>query len=252
MAKFVDEIRNPELLTLRPEDHTEDALRHLVTLGITGAPVVDPYGRVVGMIAMRDLLRKAGGTHVSDQMSSPALSVRGDATIADAARAMTDSGHHRLAVIDATGKCTGVVSVIDVLRGLLGAPVGHPPTFPHADPETGTAWTDPCALSLDGIARAPEGPGVIVLVSGGAGVRETAVWAESVRSIAARLHELLSQSPEPRTELGAILADRSIRFLATVEPNESARERLFQICEERVRSQRWPERETTRRVADVS
>jgi CBS domain-containing protein len=239
VARLVDEIENAELFTLRPEERTDEALRHLITLGITGAPVVDPHGRAVGMVSLRDLVQPSA-RFVSDCMASPVLAVAAKTGIAEAARVMADSGHHRLAVVDARGHCTGVVSILDVLRGLLGVPVRHPPAFPHEDRETETAWTDELELTLEGIARAPEGPGVIVLIHGGAGVSEVPVWSEATRSIAARLHELLSITPDPATELGRVLAGGDLRFQAASLPDPVKRQRVARIVAERLRARRWP------------
>ncbi|WP_326574241.1 CBS domain-containing protein [Streptomyces sp. NBC_00487] len=108
---------------------------------ISALPVIEGEGRVVGVVSEADLLpkeefrdsdpdrytqlrrlgdlAKAGGVTAEDVMTSPALTVRPDATLAQAARTMARAKVKRLPVVDAVGMLEGVVSRSDLLKVFL-------------------------------------------------------------------------------------------------------------------------------------
>ena len=234
MAKTVDEIMNREFFGVRPGDSADEALQHILALGITGAPVVDPQGRPVGMASFRDLLSRTDGANVCDRMTSPAVAVRETATIEEVARYVADSGHHRVIVVDADGCAVGVVSTLDVIRGLIGMPAKHPGSFPHYDHETGLVWTDDEMLDLDHLEVAPDGPGIFVLSRGRAGTRDVAIWAEDSENVRTRLTEILSTTtPEPAA-LAQALAHGSVRFRAAPVSDAATRQWLVKYVRAQV------------------
>ena len=72
----------------------------------------------------------------------------------------------------------------------------------------------------------PDGPGVRVLVHGGAKRLETPVWVEALLNVRARVFELVSV-PQAHPTLSRLLEhDReNMRFLAAVVSDPDARER---------------------------
>jgi CBS domain-containing protein len=64
-------------------------------------------------------LAKAGGLTAADLMTSPAITVRANATLAQAARIMAHSKVKRLPVVDEVGGLEGVVSRGDLLKVFL-------------------------------------------------------------------------------------------------------------------------------------
>jgi CBS domain-containing protein len=103
----------------------EDAVRLLRSYSITGLPVIDEQGALVGVISETDLLAgadspvgrlirtKPSGLRVGELMSSPAVTVPMASSLDDAARIMLDRRVHRLVVTDETGHPVGVLSAID-------------------------------------------------------------------------------------------------------------------------------------------
>jgi CBS domain-containing protein len=94
---------------------------------VSGLPVVDARGRLVGVISQTDLVRVHAdealriqwtALRVSAVMSSPALTIDSTATVSEAARAMEQHHVHRLVVVDAQRRPTGVLSTLDLVRGL--------------------------------------------------------------------------------------------------------------------------------------
>lgn len=227
MARLVSEIMNSEVFHLRPDDEIDHALRYLEGLGISGAPVMDRSGELVGVVSLKDLIKR-GGARVSERMSHPAVSVGPRDSIQLAAALVAEGGYRRLPVVDEQGALVGVVSALDLLRGLLGVPVTHPDAFPHYDRETGLNWTDDRRLELDQLDTAPDGPGILMLRVGGKGASERALWSEPSRNVRQRLYELL-QEPERHPMLQRLLQRHpgQLRFRVASLPDPAVRHRAL-------------------------
>jgi CBS domain-containing protein len=92
--------------------------------GISGLPVVDAQGHLVGVISQSDLLALAGrlgalvrgrasGLRVGELMSSPVITVPLGASVVEAARRMRDERIHRVVVVDEDGRPIGVLAASD-------------------------------------------------------------------------------------------------------------------------------------------
>ncbi|WP_460072845.1 CBS domain-containing protein [Streptomyces sp. YKOK-I1] len=108
---------------------------------VSALPVLEGEGRVIGVVSEADLLpkeefrdddpdrftqrrrlsdlAKAGALTAEELMSSPAVTVHGTTTLAEAARIMARREVKRLPVIDAEGRLEGVVSRSDLLKVFL-------------------------------------------------------------------------------------------------------------------------------------
>jgi CBS domain-containing protein len=95
---------------------------------ITGLPVVDENGCLVGMISQTDLVRARANSHlvsnwpglaVGQIMSKPALTIESGASIEEAARQMDQRRVHRLVVVDAAATPIGIISTSDLVRSWL-------------------------------------------------------------------------------------------------------------------------------------
>jgi CBS domain-containing protein len=214
MALRVKEIMNRELFSLHAGDSADDVLADLLALRITGAPVVDGEGRPLGVISLSDLTGPRRGETAGALMTKPAAVVPTEAPIAEAGRLLAETGYHRLVVVTADGVAVGLVSALDVVRGLLGIPAMHPASFPHLDPRTGLVWTDDWPLDLEHLEAAPDGPGLVVLTHGGAGLPESTVWAESCHNVYARLADIVSTPQTDHPGLAFWLDRGPLRFRA--------------------------------------
>ena len=106
----------------------EKAARLLNANSITGLPVIDDGGALVGVISQTDLVAvmespvgrliraEPSGLCVGELMSSPAVTVPLTEPLVEAARVMLDSRVHRLVVVDDAGHAVGVLSAIDFVR----------------------------------------------------------------------------------------------------------------------------------------
>ncbi|MCY0922510.1 MULTISPECIES: CBS domain-containing protein [unclassified Streptomyces] len=112
---------------------------------VTAVPVIEGEGasRVIGVVSEADLLPKeefrdhatglieqmrrlgdtlkAGSTLAKDLMTTPAITVRPDTTLARAARIMAERHIKRLLVVDPAGTLQGIVSRTDLLKVFLRA-----------------------------------------------------------------------------------------------------------------------------------
>ncbi|MFC8765433.1 CBS domain-containing protein [Streptomyces sp. NPDC057193] len=104
---------------------------------VSAVPVLEGEGRVVGVVSEADLLpkeefrldeprpdefaaaSKAGAVRAGELMSSPAVTVHPDATLAEAARIMATRQVKRLPVVNDIGMLEGVVSRSDLLKVFL-------------------------------------------------------------------------------------------------------------------------------------
>ncbi|MEU6944440.1 CBS domain-containing protein [Streptomyces sp. NPDC046316] len=104
---------------------------------VSALPVLEGEGRVVGVVSEADLLpkeefrsveprpdefaeaSKAGAVRAGELMSSPAVTVHPDATLAEAARIMATRKVKRLPVVNDIGMLEGVVSRSDLLKVFL-------------------------------------------------------------------------------------------------------------------------------------
>lgn len=90
---------------------------------ISGTPVVDTGGNLVGVISIEDLLRAyADGDFaavVGDRMTTKLISVRDFDTVNTAVQKLQQTGVGRLPVVDQQGALVGMLTKGDITRGLL-------------------------------------------------------------------------------------------------------------------------------------
>ena len=121
----IREIMSKDVVTLKPEMDVLQAVHILLQHGISGAPVVDAAGALVGMLTERDCMKVAldaafhqqsGGT-VADFMVKDVEVVSAEETIITTARRFYDATYLRYPVVDGTG-LVGVISRSDVMRAI--------------------------------------------------------------------------------------------------------------------------------------
>ena len=231
MARTVEEIMNRELLSVRPDLPTREALELLRSFGVGAAPVVDDARRPLGVLSLRDALDTEATAQ--QRMTKPAICVPTSTTVEDAARRLGRTDMHHLIVVDGAGTAVGMLSTLDLMRALVGLPARHPQTFPHWDEATKVAWTDEAVLDEEGALAAPEAPGVLVLSTARLGDSDASLWVESCADIRKRVRELVEGHPtEP--VLARVLALCNLRYRAAVVADESARERVVAILRDRL------------------
>ena len=146
----VSSVMTTDVLTFSPDDTVEAAMKAMVERNVDGAPVVDPFGKVVGMLTTGDLilqesqvhaptvislfgaylelpsdyrrfekdLRKALGGQVSEVMHADPVTVADTDTLETAATLMHDHDVARLPVVR-DERLVGIIGRTDILRAIL-------------------------------------------------------------------------------------------------------------------------------------
>ena len=110
-----------EPVTLRPDQTLEDAKRLQAQHKITGFPVVDKKGKLVGILTNRDMrFAEERTTPVSELMTAENLAtVREPVDLADAKRLLQKRRIEKLLVVDADKRCVGLLTVKDIEKAVL-------------------------------------------------------------------------------------------------------------------------------------
>lgn len=146
----VADIMEKNVITVRGETPVEEVLHLLFNNKISGVPVVNEDGKVVGMVSETDLiqkekeprlpsyievlgsiiyiegtkhyqeeLRKMVATKVADIMTTQVFTVHEDENVEKVAEIMIEKRVNRIPVVDEKGKIQGIVSRSDMLKPLL-------------------------------------------------------------------------------------------------------------------------------------
>jgi CBS-domain-containing membrane protein len=108
------DIMTSRVVTIRPEAGVHEAARLLAEHNISGVPVVDAAGAMVGLVTEADLIGKPGET-VGDIMSRRVMSV-GEGTPVDEIAQLLTSNHYKRVPIVRGDKVVGVVSRADIVK----------------------------------------------------------------------------------------------------------------------------------------
>lgn len=148
-ARSVKDVMNPDVMTVADEMTTGELARYLTEREISGAPVVDSQGHLIGVVSMTDIGRymaepsdlestrgsefyrdsadevtlddfgqrhvEQSGATVRDVMTPVIHQVPANATVAEAARVMVREHIHRLVVTQGR-QPVGIITSMDLLR----------------------------------------------------------------------------------------------------------------------------------------
>ena len=145
----VKDIMTRELITVSPETEITKAAKILLENRINGVPVIDPFGRLVGVLTQSDLvaqqkgipvpsvftllesyipltsikridkeMQKIAALTVKEAMTLEPVTVSPETDIEEVAKLMVDNKYHTLPVVEGD-KVVGVVGKEDVLKTLL-------------------------------------------------------------------------------------------------------------------------------------
>ncbi len=112
-------VHNP--ITLRPDETLADARALQRRYGVTGFPVVTHDGRLAGILTHRDMrFAEDEATPVSQLMTADRLAtVREPVDLAEAKKMLHARRIEKLLVVDAHGRCTGLLTVKDIEKAVL-------------------------------------------------------------------------------------------------------------------------------------
>jgi CBS-domain-containing membrane protein len=163
----VKDIMTSRVVAVGPDASYREMAATLRAHRVSGLPVVDAEGIVVGVVSETDLLTKRGkaGRTAADLMSRPAVTTSPDELVSSVARMMSRHKLRRMPVVDSRGHLVGIVCRSDVLSvfSRLDEDIRREIT---QDVILDGFFTDPDRLSVtvkDGIVTLAGAPGSIVL-----------------------------------------------------------------------------------------
>jgi CBS domain-containing protein len=112
----IAEVMRPEFIEVAPEDTLGEVADRMTALNV-GAVVVKDFGRLIGILTERDLLKAmAARVHTSEArvrqwMTENPITASAETEVEEAARVMLENGFRHLPVLDENGQVAGVVSL---------------------------------------------------------------------------------------------------------------------------------------------
>jgi CBS domain-containing protein len=129
----VAELMHTDLQTISADATIADAVQALTASGVSALPVIDRFGRAVGVVSTRDVLRAESDcaspaernrlfvrTLVLEIMSPWPVTIAPDANVAEAAREMLYLNAQRL-FVEHEGALAGVISQTDIVGAVATA-----------------------------------------------------------------------------------------------------------------------------------
>jgi CBS domain-containing protein len=219
MMTIADVMTKP-VFTVRRETPLKDVARLLIDNGVSGVPVVDEDGAVLGVVSEADFLVKEQGageirhrrlarllgerpetihqlevisaTNAGEAMTTPAVTIEASRPIREAASIMTNDRINRLPVTD-HGRLVGIVTRADLVRAYVRTDEELVRTI-REDVLLHILWLDPAGFDVSVVNGE-------VSISGGVERRSTAqIIEETLRMVpgVVAVHATISWSLDDR------------------------------------------------------
>lgn len=133
----ISEIMTSNVITAGPEETIKDVILRMRKKNVSGIPVVDKNGKVLATFSETDVakalpdilneaqyiplvdIRELTSEPIKRVMHMPAVTIKADADVKDAAKIVLEQYRHRLPVVDDTGHLIGIITLGDILKALL-------------------------------------------------------------------------------------------------------------------------------------
>ncbi|HWP23787.1 MAG TPA: CBS domain-containing protein [Candidatus Binatia bacterium] len=110
------DLMTTDIITVPPTLSIKQLAMTLIKNQISGAPVVDKKGKIIGIVSEADLVAKKG-KDVRSIMSKKVISITEDTPIEEIAQLMARHNIKRLPVMNG-GKTVGIVSRADIVNAI--------------------------------------------------------------------------------------------------------------------------------------
>src|SRR5436190_15355422 len=111
------DVMTPDPVTFSADTSVHEAAQLLAEHRISGAPVVDTDGSIVGIVSEYDLIARTGAT-VRDVMTRAVISVPDSATLDGVRALLVTQRLKRVPVVNDKGQLVGLISRADLVREL--------------------------------------------------------------------------------------------------------------------------------------
>ena len=113
------DIMTRKVCTISPEASVQETAQLLYQERISGVPVVNADGRIIGIVTEADIISKASreGLRVADIMSHEIIAVAEDTPINEIALLLSERKIKRVPVVS-EGKLVGIVSRADIVHAV--------------------------------------------------------------------------------------------------------------------------------------
>lgn len=121
------DVMRPEWIEVAPEDTLGEVAARMTELNM-GAAAVRDFGRLIGIVTERDLLKAmAARVHTSEArvrewMTAEPITATADTDVEEAAQVMVEHGFRHLPVLDEGGALAGLVSLRRVVAAATAVP----------------------------------------------------------------------------------------------------------------------------------
>lgn len=120
---LIKDVMTSPAITVREDTALREVAAMLVAHRVSGLPVVDSTGALVGVISEADIVRNERGKSTGerfarDAMSAPVWTIEPHRLVAEAARLMLDHGVNRLPVLSGD-ELIGIVTRADLVRAFV-------------------------------------------------------------------------------------------------------------------------------------
>ena len=112
------EVMSRDVLTVAPEDTIGEAAAKMTERGV-GAVVVSDFGRMIGILSERDIMRAVADrihsseARVREWMTADPITATRDTPIDEAGRTMLEHGFRHLPVVEGD-RAVGIISIRDI------------------------------------------------------------------------------------------------------------------------------------------
>ncbi len=171
----IRDVMTRSVIFVKPETPLKEVAQRLVEHGISGVPVVDAHGSVVGVVSEADFVikesgsdavphrplerlfgeskatrsyrEKLGATTAAQAMTAPAVTIKVGRPLGEAARLMTSRRINRLVVIDEEDRLAGIVTRADLVRAYVRSDTELTETI-RTEVLWRILWLDPDAFTV--------------------------------------------------------------------------------------------------------
>jgi len=121
--KTIRDVMQSETIVVHPEDSVHHALELLIEYDISGMPVIDSDGRIVGVLSEKDVLKlfyEPDSTSVGSVMTKDPITIAVDAPLVEVFDTLMANDFRRV-LIHERHKLVGLISRADLMPTIMDA-----------------------------------------------------------------------------------------------------------------------------------